>query len=281
MIFNKPQPFEEALQSREVRSILPTSESSAALQAIAPELRERAIFSARTTNAGYLGKIDEVITQIVSPETVIDRETGERRPARPGEGMDPATARLALKQALIAIDYQPDPEDRGGIKDLSSDARLNLVIDMNTKMAQGFGYWDQGQDPAILEQWPALELFRGEERELKRDWKARWMEAGGKIYQGNRMIAPKNDAIWTGISSFGLPYAPFDFNSGMDTREIKREEAVKLGVIKENTIIPAHSRNFNDDLEASAPVRSGLLFEALLESLGPTARFVEGALRLT
>lgn len=279
MIFSEPIPFAEAIASREFKAILPTDLSSAQLSAIAPELRERAIFSARTNNHEYLVRVNEVLNRILNPDQVIDEVTGALRAARPGEFMDQATARLELKKTLIQTDYVPDPAVRGTIRDLSSDARLNLLIETNDRMALGYGQWTQGQDPAILDEWPAQELFRAEDRELPRNWIARWTGAGGTIFEG-RMIAPKNDPIWTLISAFGLPYPPFDFNSGMDVQDIDRDEAVRLGVVSEDTQIEPETREFNDGIEASVDERQPALFQALMDSLGDTAEFVGGVLTL-
>jgi len=268
MIFSKPLPFDEAIDSRQVKSVLPTTASSAQLQQIAPELRERAMFSARTANAGYLDKINDLVTRIVSPEG-----------AGPGEYMDISTARLELKKALAAIGYQPDPKKRGGLQDLSSDRRLNLIIETNTKMAQEYGNWKQGQDPQILDLWPAQELYRREARDEKRDWQTRWVQAGGKLY-GGRMIALKNADVWTSVSAFGQPYPPFDYNSGMGVRDVRRDEAVRLGVIEPDAIVPPDDRPFNDDLELDVSERQGALLDALTESLGDTAELVDGVLRM-
>lgn len=94
------------------------------------------------------------------------------------------------------------------------------------------------------------------------------------------MIALKNAPIWTAISAFGLPYAPFDFGSGMDVRDVDRDEAAALGLIDRDTQIEPETRGFNEDLEVSAPERQGALFTALLQSLGDAAAFVDGVLRL-
>jgi len=75
----------------------------------------------------------------------------------------------------------------------------------NLQQAQGYGHWAQGQDPAVLDQWPAQELIRVQETRVQRDWAARWASAGGTFFDG-RMIALKNDPIWrssSGISSTG------------------------------------------------------------------------------
>ncbi len=260
MIFSEPVSFVEAIASREVKTILGTTLGTEDLSKIAPEIRERAMFSARTTNEGYLRKINDQIKDLVD---------GKK---------DQASVRLELKKSLEELDYRPDAEDRGGIQDLSSDRRLNLVIETNARQAQGYGYWEQGQDEDLLRAFPAQELVRVEERNMHRDWESRWEEAGGEFYDG-RMIAPKNDPIWTDISAFGTPYEPFDFGSGMGTRDISRREAIELGVIDADTEIDPQSRGFNEDLEIPAGERDDALFEALRETLGAGFELVKGMLR--
>jgi len=279
MIFTEPKPFAEAIESREVKTILPTTADTAQLSRIAPELRERAMFSARVTSEDFLRTANDLVTRIISPETIKDPVTGQKRPALAGEYMDPATARLQLKQKLMALGYQPDPSQRGGLQDLSSDARLNLIIKTNSDMARNFAYFEQGQDPAILDAWPAQELFRAEVRNEPRNWLDRWVRAGGRVY-GDRMIALKNDPVWETISAFGLPYPPFDFNSGMDVRDVARDEAIELGVIQPDQRVPPMPRGLNEDLEVPAPERSDSLFEALLQSLGKSAVMEDGILSI-
>lgn len=263
MIFSQPIPFAEALAYLRQKAILPTDLSSRQLSQIAPALRERALFSARTDNARHLQTISAAIDDIVS-----------------GRISQPE-ARLRLQESLDAISYTPAPSQAGTLRDLGSDQRLNLIIETNTRMAHGYGYWAQGQDQAVLDLWPAQEFIRVASRVNERpDWRTRWFEAGGHFYD-SRMIAPKNSSVWTRLSAFGLPYPPFDFNSGMGVRDIRRDEAIRLGVIEPGARIPPERRPFNDDLEASPPAPPQTpLFAALLESLGKTATFVNGVLRL-
>ncbi len=261
MIFDKPIAFAEAIASRAVKSALPTELGSRELSSLAPELRERAMFSARTTNAGYLEKINSLITDLVDGKT------------------DQATVRLRLQEGLQEFDYQPSVDERGTLRDLSSDARLNLIIETNARQAQGYGYWQQGQDEDLLFAFPAQELFRAESRKVERDWSRRWQEAGGEFFDGGRMIALKDDSIWTEISAFGTPYPPFDFNSGMDVRDISRREAIALGVIDAQEKVAPQDRGFDDDLEVEAPERQGALFDALVESVGDAFELVKGVLR--
>lgn len=258
MIFSEPISFAEALASRAVKAMLPTSLGSRELAQIEPALRERAMFSARTTNAGYLQQVNDLVSKLADGKT------------------DQATVRLKLKQALQALDYQPDPEKRGGIQDLSSDARLNLVIETNTRMAQGYGFWQQGQDEDLLFAFPAQELYRAEARAIPRDWQSRWAEAGGEFFEG-RMIALKDDPIWVEISAFGLPYPPFDFRSGMDVRDVNREEAEQFGLITPEERVEPQDRGFNDGLQAAA---SEDFAQETLDALGDAYELVKGVLQL-
>ena len=178
--------------------------------------------------------------------------------------MKPKWPAMSLKEAHARINFFPEGGGES-LTNLRSDRRLNLIIDTNVRMAQGYGEWKQGQDPAILDQWPAQELYRAMARKVPRDWIARWREAGGQFF-GGRMIALKNSSVWTRISRFGLPYAPFDFQSGMETRDVDRDAAVEIGLIDRDTRIAPDDRGFNDDLKFTPEVRDRALRQALLES---------------
>jgi len=259
MIFTAPLPFEEAIQSRQVRQILPTDFRTALLQQIPAELRERAFFSAGVTNAQFLEEASKKIDALLDGKT------------------DRATMRLELKQLLDSLGYVSPEGEEGTLTDLASDDRLNLILDTNLEMAQGYGGWKQGQDPAVLDTWPAQELIRVIDSQEKRDWASRWADAGGQFY-GGRMIALKNDPIWVAISRFGLPYPPFDFNSGMDVADIDRDEAIEIGLIERDAKITPQDRGFNEGLEASLGVGSDIA-EAVQGLFGRNANLVDGVLR--
>lgn len=260
MNFRTPLPFEEAIQSRAVRSVLPTDFRTKLLAEIPVQIRERAFFSAGVTNAEFLDQANVSIDDLLSG--TVDR----------------ATKRAELKQLLDRLEYRPVAGEEGTLTDLGSDSRLNLILDQNLQAAQGYGSWKQGQDPAILDMWPAQELVRVIETEKQRDWPARWSDAGGQFF-GSRMIALKNDPIWKKLSRFGTPYPPFDFNSGMDVQDVTREEAVAFGLIDRDTELLPQDRGFNQDLQASPQLRSEALATALQEHFGDTAEMVGGVLR--
>jgi hypothetical protein len=274
MIFDKPIPFAEALQSRTVKSLMPTAASAAEIAALDSAIRERAMFSARVEDANFLAKADRLINGIVSPTSSPGAREGRKTP------FNEAEARGVLKEYLASIGYQPDKE--GGLQDLGSDVRLNLIIRMNNDMAAGAGQFAVQNDPDILDAYPCLELYRLESREKPRDWISRWRSAGGQIY-GGRMIARKDERIWTEISEFGTPYPPFDYNSGMWTREISRREAEEFGVIKRSTVVAPQKLSFNDNVKAALPTGNPDLvaevikaFDGKVLGAGGWLRFVSG-----
>lgn len=260
MILTAPMPFHEALDAREVKRLLPTELRTDLLSTVSAQVRERAMFSAGVTNAEFLQRASDAIDDLASGR------------------VDRGTKRAELRRFLASISYQPALGEAGSVTDLSSDTRLNLILDTNLEMAQGYGRWVQGQDADILDQWPAQELVRVRQAEHPREWLQRWRDAGGTVFPGDRMIALKNDRIWTNISRFGLPYPPFDFNSGMDVEDVDRDTAIELELIDRDTEIFPQSRDFNLDLQATPEVRDASLRSELEHQLDGIARFVDDVL---
>jgi hypothetical protein len=248
--------FAEALAQREGRELMPTGMSAEQLREVETAVRERSVFSARVMNAEFLERVRVITEQIVAGNL------GENK------------ARLLLGQYLDSIEYHARPGTEGTIQDLRTDARLNLIVRTQVNMAYGYGKWRGRQVQSVLDEYPCLEFYRAFDRKEPRDWPARWLEAGGQFYEGDsdypqgRMIAPQNDLIWTAISAFGTPYAPFDYNSGMDTELVTRTEAIALGAWTENDRVYPAQRGFETDAGASVRDLSPEMAEALEESLG-------------
>lgn len=257
MIFTAPRPFKEALNAQAVKTLLPTSGRTADLSRLESDIKRRALFSATVQSVAHLQKLDDVINGIL---------TGQ---------LDHASARLALKDLLAEQGYVPDPEDAGGLKDLSSDRRINLQLETNVDTARGYGWREQGMQADVLDEWPAQELYRAfgpSDASKQRDWAARWAEVGGQFF-GGRMIALKTDPVWERLGDpgkfpdgLGNPYPPFAFNSGMDVRDIDRAEAEDLGLIDASTELFPQPLDLNADLAASPDVRAGWLKDALTET---------------
>ena len=238
------------------------------LDKVAVGLRERSFWTARNTNVQLAQEMKDRVTKILGGQP---------------KGINQATARAELKQLLAEMDYNPG-EKAGTIQDLSSDARLNLILRMNTQSAYGFGQFKQGNTPAVLDWWPAQELFRAEIRKEPRDWLQRWIAAGGQTFpggdaefSGQRMIALKTDPIWTAISEFDTPYPPFDYNSGMWVRDVDRATAEKLGLISPNEQpTPLAVWRFNDQLQQSVKGIDPELLDVLKREFGDQLEIVDG-----
>ena len=256
MNFTAPIPFTEALNAHEVKSILPTSGKTADLQQLSGAIKRRALFSATVENVNQLQKISDATNAVLTGQS------------------DEATVRLGIKQLLADMGYQPDPEKAGGLQDLASTARINLQIDTNVDVARGYGWDLQGQQPDVLDEWPAQELIRDfAPKGRERDWAARWARCGGEFFDG-RMIALKNSPIWSQLGDSSIfpdgldnPYPPFAFNSGMGVRDIARDEAEQLGLIEPNQEVFPRDLSFNAELQASPDVRDERL-RAMLEATG-------------
>jgi hypothetical protein len=263
-------PFKEALSKLQGRQAVPSALTSADWMQVPVALREKALFSARVSNASFLSEMGKVVDEVLRPRTVT-REDGTVAT----EGMNPATARLRLKEKLDELGYHPATEDAGTIKDLRSDQRLDLIVRTNAEMQQGYGQWLQGQASGVLEAWPAQELYRAESRAEPRDWQVRWNGARGELGSATSaidgriaMVALKDDPIWTAISAFGTPWPPYDFNSGMWTRDVDRDRALELGVLKEGQKVGRPQERFEGELRASVREVAPELLASLKQSLG-------------
>ena len=239
-------PFKEAVANLKQKGLLPTNLSSADLAQLDAALKRQSMFSARTTIKGYLAEIKDTVTSILNPVQVL-REGAEQTVT---EGFNPATARVALRDALKKSGYTPGEDVAGTIKDLSSDARLNLVIKTNTELAQGAGAFIKQNDPDVVQQYPAAELVRFEDRKTPRDWDTRWklcaqvvgdVGAATMLADEGRMIALKSSAIWQALGdgedgstdTLGNPFPPFAFGSGMWTQDVSYQECVDLGLLED------------------------------------------------
>lgn len=268
MLFTKPLPFREAIQSLEARSLLPTDLGSRLLREIEPDVLRRAFFSAKVDDARHLQALLDAVNKLAAGTS------------------DKATQRAEIKQLLASLQYQPSEETRGGLQDLSSDRRINLQLDTNLRMMQGAGDYVQGDDPTILNAFPAQELIRVRASEHERDWSQRWLDAGGQFYAG-RMIARKDAEVWDRLGDparfpdgLGNRWAPFAFGSGMGTTDISRNEAVALGVIDWHERVQLPSFDLNADLTATPDVRESWLKTALADALQGVAAFdANGVLR--
>lgn len=252
------RPFLAAFRRAASRRVLPTSLSSREIGLrLDGEVRRMATFSARVENARVLQRLRDTVA------TIVQGATPESEAAR-AAGQSPLLlslpeAKLRLQQELAAIGYRPAEGEAGTIKDLSSDPRLDLMVETNEAVVHGHGRWVASQDEVALDAFPALELVRVSPAAEPRNWLLRWAMAGGRTF-GGRMIAPKDSPVWDALGNnrlfpdaLGNPYPPFAFNSGMDVRDVSRAEAEALGVIRQGAPPPTPDhRALGDSVEVRA-----------------------------
>jgi hypothetical protein len=124
VLFRKPTSLTAALAQQRAKTVVAVAEStgSAEIAQWPADIRRRAFFSARTPYIEHLAQIDSVIGRILEPGA-----------AAPGESVNNARARELLRESLRAIGYSPDQVGAatGALRDLASERRLNLIVDIS------------------------------------------------------------------------------------------------------------------------------------------------------
>ena len=279
MIIDRPIPFKEAIGLLQKKELMPTTAGSAQLQKLGAEITRQAAFSAKVTHTGFLQRAYDLINRVVNPQAL---------GSAPGTYMDKARFREEMKSFLQGIGYSPEPGKAGSLQDLASDGRLNLILDTNTQLARGYGQFLQAQDGHVLDAFPAQELYRTGNffSKHQRNWPTKWKDAGGHFYGGGRMIALKDDPIWSlslddgGFNRFGNPYPPFDYNSGMWVKPVSRDEAEAFGLLDPGEAVEPAKLDFAPGMETAVGGLAKSLQQALLESLGSGAQIVDGVLTI-
>lgn len=159
--------------------------------------------------------------------------------ARIAEGkLSAAEARRLIRQTLLTAGYRADSPGSWG--DMAQGtARQKLVLDTNVKKAAGYAWYESIKGNKA---YPAQKLVRMGARRDPRNWPARWRHAWAALPQDERvkahpteMVATTDCAIWRGISRWGDPYPPFDYNSGMDVVPVDFDTANAMGILRGST----------------------------------------------
>ena len=262
-----PVRFADAIADRSVRSLLPTSLSSADLMRLAPELRRRAVFSARVTDATHLSTLDRLIGQIINPSDV------------PGEYMTEARAREMLRAHLDDTGWQPAEGEAGGLKDLRSEKRIRLQLDMGVGFARGYGQAVQANDPDVLAAFPGWRLLPSTAEHPREDsfWRSRWQHAGLPGPFGTDYVALKGDPGWARLSIFGTPYPPFAWGSQRQVEDVEREICEEYGLLAAGAPVPAIPMSEAKPMMAALPEPATGLLDAITAAF-QGAQFVNGIL---
>jgi hypothetical protein len=123
-----PFPFEEALRRLSLQKLLLNQVSASELNQLPAAVRGRSFFSAGVDRVDVLDAAKGLVERLVRPEG-----------AAPGQSMNVPKAREELRKLLARIGYQPEPGKEGTIQDLTSERRLNLILNQNTDALRGYG----------------------------------------------------------------------------------------------------------------------------------------------
>jgi len=262
-----PQPIGAAVAKISAKTPIGSALRSREWAEVPLALRERAQFSAGVESARVLqtiqdklvASIGQVKEQVAHGEAFVDRSSFVRD-----------LRRIALEEGL--------GDGTGRITDISSQARLRMIFDMQTDQAYGFARWKSSQQPGALDAFPAWRFVRVESRSRPRsDWGTRWVEACRAaddpaalraFMQSGRMVALKGSDVWEKLSRFGTPWPPFDYSSGMGLENVDRTEAERLSLIKPQEEQRPPQEKFNRNLEASAAGLDASFVEQLKNVFG-------------
>jgi hypothetical protein len=222
----------EAFEQAAGRVAMPTTLDTEMLRLVfTRSMRERVHVSARVTLADFATVLKESVDQVLT-------------------GTAKQKAIAAMVEKLNASKYTPEtgfPGDLGrgipaarpgSITDISSFARLNLVIETESALAAGKIQQLKGNSQIAKHFSPAWELVRLWEPEKPRDWPERWEKAGGPPALNGKLIAPKDHEVWHNIGSSRLfddaldvSYPPFWFNSSGSLNAVPRSYLIAHGAM--------------------------------------------------
>lgn len=262
-------PLQDAVEQMAARTVVGSPMASREWELLPAEVRLRSMFSARVEHERTLSEMQARIT---------DALAGRKRD---GVTMDKGRFVEEMRKMVRATGYKrPEGTHRKSVQNLKSRARLELIWEINVAQARGYAKWLADMTPEGLENEPCQELVRVQARMEPRDWQTVWRNAGGEFYDG-RMIAKKTDPIWVAISRFGVPWAPFDWGSGMGLAGIDIDEAEALGAVSpEDPPLIAAAVPFNAAHSASAANIPEAGLEALRSQFGDAIKLDSGRLRL-
>ena len=163
---------------------------------------------------------------------------------------DLSKLRIELRKYLVGEGYKPEDDERGTIKDLTTKARLDVIIKTNVATARGFVSYANGMSPGAYAAFPAMKLLRIRQRKQGRAWDARWKAAGDSIgWKGatpdfGTRTALKDSPIWQKLGDgeggyrdgLGNPFPPFAWGSGVGVVDVSRKEAIELGLISDGEL---------------------------------------------
>jgi len=269
MQFIKPTPFKEALEKLDQKTIVTSKLDAEAWSRLPLALRERAFFSSEIESARFLQRArDAIRDHLTSAREEIElpdatKTTALKTGSRAQFVRD--LQRFAVAEGMAPL----DPDDADTIKDIRTQQRLELIFDTQTRQAQDYGWWQQGQDPDVLDEFPAQRFIREVAVKEPRDWHTR--------FEGEVHLKSDID-FWRAVNQdFGVPWGPWGWGCGHDVEDVDRAEAERLGLIKPGERAQPIEQPFNRDLQASVRGLDPDMIQHLKDSLGAQVKIDKDA----
>lgn len=218
------------------RKPTPSEFNSAQWQTVPPAIRQKAFFSATVNSAKVLTRwramlldwLDGATEKITLPNGEVTTAFKEVSLAKFRErGAD-----FAIKEGLAT---SADFKDQK-ITNVISNARLALVFNTNTEMAQEFAYWkERVGNPTYINKFPAAEFVRRPGGNPKQ-FRQRHVANDGVIARWDDL------SFWLSMNQaddggFQVPWGPWGYNSYMRQRPVSRKKAIALGLVRRNEIV--------------------------------------------
>lgn len=274
MQFVKPIPFKEAVEKLGKKSVIGSKLKAGEWAQVPLALRDRAFFSSRIESVRFLQGAKDFIDSFLQGAT----EEIEGPDGNVHTGLKAGSRAQFVKEMrefAIANGLGPlDPKDKGTVKDITSEKRLSLIFNTQTQAAHDYGYWKQGMDPGLINEFPAQRFIR--EAEVK---KPRFIHI-----QNEGVVRLKTDLdFWMAMNSpaiggFGVPWGPWGFNSGMGVEDVDRGEAELLGLINPGQKLEPIEKDFNERLQASVRNLDPKLVQHLKSAFGSQVTIKDGAI---
>jgi hypothetical protein len=259
-------PVAEALAKLRTKTVVPSSMRSAEWAQVPAAIREAAQFSAGVTSARALAAIQRRLES----DTAWDFAEPKGREAFIRD----------MRAVMEAEGLGWETSGEGSLTNPRANSRLGMIYDQQTASARNYAAHKIAMDPDMLDAVPAQELARERDSKVKRDWTRRFRAAGGEP-RGGRLAALKTDPVWTRLSRFGVPWPPFDFGSGMGLRDLLRDEAETLGLLRpDQTLTPEPPPDFRAAQTASVANLPPEWVRELAEGFGGRLSVSAGRARL-
>lgn len=264
MQFVKPIHFTDAAEKIGTKTAIGSALNSQQWSEVPVALRDRAFFSSTVENVRWLQSRRDSITNFLAGarETLTSGETALKAGSRQ------TFVKLAMEDAIRSGMGDLVPENkRGGLQDITSEKRLGLIFDNQTRQAQDYAFWKQGQDPDVLDAFPAQRFIREIPVKEPRDFH--------RGFEGE--VHLKSDlSFWQAINQdFGVPWGPWGWGCGHGVEDVDRSEAEALGLIQPGEAAQPVQMDFNERLQASTKGLDPDILEVLKTAFGSKVK-IEG-----